>query len=207
MNCLFCEKPFTPPAFLLYGNPKCCHACNEKIQKRQHPSPESLRESYRRALIPDRYLEIEDTRHATRAKAMAVDAFKRNRPLCLHGLPGTGKTLTLAIFAQLLNQHGVFVQFFHYGDLAALLRENNALMPEHYERLTTVPHLVLDDVGVEADKTGWWTGWIGNIINLRYNKRMPVSSTMNDLTSVDQRICRRLCEDATVIETKELKCT
>ena len=207
MNCLFCKKPFAPSAFLLYGNPKCCPTCNEKIQKRQHPSLESLRESYRHSLIPDRYLEIEESLYAPLAKTTAASAFKQNKPLCLHGPPGTGKTLTLAIFTQLLNRHGVFVQFFHYGHLASRLRARNEELPAFRELLSTVPHLVLDDVGVETDKTGWWTSWIGDIINLRYNKRMPVSSTMNDLTSVDQRICRRLCEDATVIETKELKCT
>lgn len=203
-TCPTCNKSVPYRPFTLYGDPKCCLPCiATRLEGRMGVSPETFRGFCQNAHIPDRFFDIRPGKYLQRAEPIVAKAIKQHLPICLPGIAGTGKTLTLALYAQAIMRRGMSVRFYHYGDLADKLRQNNSLMGAYQEEMLLTPHLILDDVGSENDKTGWWTGWMGAIINQRYNKQQPVSSSMNDPAALDQRICRRLREDALVVEMEE----
>lgn len=99
------------------------------------------------------------------------------------GSVGTGKTLLAAITAQEIIRRGRQAIFATIPTISMQLRSTfNTNAPisetEILEKLTTVPTLILDDVGVEK-ATRFVCSTLANIFNERYNARLQTIMTSN----------------------------
>lgn len=99
------------------------------------------------------------------------------------GSVGTGKTLLAAITAQEIIRRGRQAIFATIPTISMQLRSTfNTNAPisetEILEKLTTVPTLILDDVGVEK-ATRFVCSTLANIFNERYNARLQTIMTAN----------------------------
>ena len=64
---------------------------------------------------------------------------------------------------------------------------------ERFEEIRTVPILILDDLGTESP-TNWATEKLYQIINYRFNARLPTVITTNkDIKDMDPRVGSRPC--------------
>lgn len=118
------------------------------------------------------------------------------RCMVLWGPPGTGKTHLVAAAANRLRERGEDVGFFTAPDLLDLLRSGydrgdyEALL----DALKNLPVLVLDDLGAERG-TEWAEEKLFQVINHRYNRRLPLLVAMNpDPGTLEPRIADRLCD-------------
>ncbi|HEY7349724.1 MAG TPA: ATP-binding protein [Ktedonobacterales bacterium] len=117
--------------------------------------------------------------------------------LVLSGPVGCGKTHLAAAIANVCLEHDSLVIFSTVPELLDHLRTAFAPsneMPYHelFDRIREAYLLVLDDLGVEHS-TAWATEKLFQIINYRYEYRMPTIITTNtDLKGLDLRIQSRL---------------
>ncbi|HLW00224.1 MAG TPA: ATP-binding protein [Ktedonobacterales bacterium] len=117
--------------------------------------------------------------------------------LVLSGSVGCGKTHLAAAIANVCLERDSLVIFSTVPELLDHLRTAFAPsneMPYHelFDRIREAYLLVLDDLGVEHS-TAWATEKLFQIINYRYEYRMPTIITTNtDLKGLDMRIQSRL---------------
>jgi DNA replication protein DnaC len=111
---------------------------------------------------------------------------------------GAGKTHLAASIANACEQAGVPVIFAIVPDLldhlrAAFAPNSETTYDALFDKIREVQLLVLDDLGAE-NSTAWATEKLFQLINYRYNYRMPTVITTNHrlLTHMDERIRSRL---------------
>ncbi len=147
----------------------------------------------------------ENLRHAyetARAFAEAPSGW-----LLIKGGYGCGKTHLAAAIANRCIERGQPVLFVTVPDLLDHLRATFAptspiTYDERFEQVRTAPVLILDDLGTEAP-TPWAQEKLFQILNYRYNARLPtVITTNHELEEIPLRIRSRLVDpDLTQIVT------
>lgn len=120
--------------------------------------------------------------------------------LLFRGGYGCGKTHLAAAIANVAEQNGVPVVFAIVPDLLDHLRatfapNSDTAYDTLFEKVREVQLLVLDDFGAE-NSTPWATEKLFQLINYRYNYRMPTVITTNVrlLAHMDERIRSRLSD-------------
>ena len=140
-------------------------------------------------------------------RATVHSAFERCRAFAEHpekwllltGTYGCGKTHLAAAIANQCLAHGKPVLFLNTPDLLDYLRETYApstasTYSERFDEIRTAPLLVLDDLGTESP-TNWAIEKLYQILNYRYNARLPTVITTNrELKDIDQRVASRLSD-------------
>ena len=119
--------------------------------------------------------------------------------LVFHGLNGCGKTHLAAAIANYLLAQGKPVLFVVVPDLLDHLRstfspDSRISYDELFEKLKETPLLVLDDFG-EQSTTPWAQEKLYQLINYRYNARLPmVVTTCLSLDEIETRISSRMVD-------------
>jgi len=131
-----------------------------------------------------------------RCRAFAVNPEKW---LLLTGTYGCGKTHLAAAIANHCLAQGEPVLFLNTPDLLDYLRATFApgadvSYGERFDEIRTAPTLILDDLGTESP-TNWATEKLYQLLNYRYNARLPTVITTNrDLKDIDPRVGSRLSD-------------
>jgi DNA replication protein DnaC len=119
--------------------------------------------------------------------------------LVLLGGFGCGKTHLAAAIANYRLQRGHPVLFVVVPDLLDHLRAtyrptSEVAYDERFEQVRTAPLLILDDLGTQST-TPWAQEKLYQIINYRYNARLPtVITTNHELEEIDLRLRSRLVD-------------
>jgi len=119
--------------------------------------------------------------------------------LVLQGGFGCGKTHLAAAIANYRLQQGYPVLFVVVPDLLDHLRAtyrptSEVAYDERFEQVRTAPLLILDDLGTQST-TPWAQEKLYQIINYRYNARLPTVITTNrELEEIDLRLRSRLVD-------------
>jgi DNA replication protein DnaC len=125
------------------------------------------------------------------------------------GEHGSGKTHLAAAIANQRRERGDSVLFLFVPDLLDHLRRSfspqEAAPSNHelFERVRSVPLLVLDDLGAQS-QSPWADEKLFQLVNYRYNARLPtVFTTILKTQEVDKRIYARISDPAisTVLPT------
>lgn len=205
--CTKCEAPYSPREFTLYGRTSWCGECLAKEAAAYfHMGWDQAHWNtmFERAGVPSRFFEVKPTKLAVRSQKLVVEALAGHRPLFLQGPVETGKTLTMALLAKILIERGTGVQFIGCASFTAKLRSSPSTQKAWAEKLIGVRHLFIDDVGAESDKTGWWTAWLGGVLDERYVAKRPTTASANNPSTIEPRIFRRLTEFALMKELSPL---
>ena len=127
--------------------------------------------------------------------------------LLILGKYGCGKTHLAAAIANARLEQGAPALFVIVPDLLDHLRATyapNSTMryDEQVDKVRTAPLLILDDLGTESS-TPWAQEKLYQILNYRYNSRLPTVITSNrDLETIDGRLRSRMVDpDLSVIMT------
>lgn len=129
--------------------------------------------------------------------------------LLLTGSYGCGKTHLAAAIANYCLANGQPVLFLNTPDLLDYLRaafapDSDTTYTERFDEIRTMRLLVLDDLGTESP-THWATEKLYQLLNYRYNARLPTVVTTNkDLRDIDQRVASRL-SDQELVSLLEVK--
>lgn len=196
------DVPFGDPRF---GQPVPCKCKEQEIEERHQ------REEERRMAELDRFFSLQpfmdktfdtfDAKVPGLREGFVVARSYAEDPqgwLLLMGGYGTGKTHLAAAIAHERLAAGSSVYFAVVPELLDHLR--SAFAPgkdisydEMFDKIREVELLVLDDLGAE-NGTAWATEKLFQLINYRYNYRMPtVLTTNNQLqTRMDDRVRSRL---------------
>ena len=119
--------------------------------------------------------------------------------LIFHGLNGCGKTHLAAAIANYRRAQGKSVLFVVVPDLLDHLRstfspDSKISYDEFSEKLKGTPLLILDDFG-EQSATPWAQEKLYQLINYRYNARLPmVVTTCLSLDEIETRISSRMVD-------------
>jgi DNA replication protein DnaC len=122
--------------------------------------------------------------------------------LVLMGENGVGKTHLAAAIAHACRERGIEVRFLDVPDLLEHLRrtfrpDSNVSYDDLFEEVKQVPLLVLDDLGAQTTSP-WAREKLYQIINYRYNARLPLVVTTNlglqELEKAEPRIASRLAD-------------
>ncbi len=142
-----------------------------------------------------------DIRASLRFAFERCRAFAENpeKWLLVTGTYGCGKTHLAAAIANTCLNEGKPVLFLNTPDLLDYLRAtfspaSGTTYNERFEEIRTVPILILDDLGTESP-TNWATEKLYQIINHRFNARLPTVITTNkDIKDMDPRVGSRLSD-------------
>jgi len=153
------------------------------------------------AFLPEGMGLPDDKRRNLRMAYEAARAFARrpNGWLILMGGYGCGKTHLAAAIANECVERGESVLFVVVPDLLDHLRaafgpHSEEPFDERFESVRSAPLLILDELGVQAT-TPWAQEKLYQIINYRYNSRLPTVITSNcTLEELDARIRSRLTD-------------
>lgn len=112
------------------------------------------------------------------------------------GRYGTGKTHLAAAVANYALEHGNEIIFQPVPDLLDQLRvtygNTGESFEERFERIRSVPLLILDDLGAQSS-TAWAEEKLYQIVNFRYVNKLPTVFTSNvNPRDIDGRIASRL---------------
>ena len=170
------------------------------------PSPDPDEAERRARLLAEAGVPLlfRRARFATSTATPALDAARqfvahdlaRGRCLVLAGTAGTGKTH--AAVCVLDAARGVARRFRYVGEAAGVLLDGGRGRSDLLDLLTHIPLLVLDDLGVEAAKTGGhFEAFLDRVIYARESERLATIITTNltpaDLvTRYSERIIDRL---------------
>jgi DNA replication protein DnaC len=119
--------------------------------------------------------------------------------LILFGGYGCGKTHLAAAIANRAVERGQPVLFIVVPDLLDHLRATYSptspvRYDERFEEVRSAPLLIMDDLGTQSSTT-WATEKLFQILNYRYNARLPtVITSNNDLEEIDLRIRSRMVD-------------
>ena len=119
--------------------------------------------------------------------------------LVIAGDTGRGKTRLAAAIANYCRESGSRVIFAVVPDLLDWLRvsfgpENPATFDEQFEKVRTVPLLVLDDLGSQTS-TPWAQEKLFQLLNYRYNAALPTVITTNaTVGQLETRIRTRITD-------------
>ncbi len=119
--------------------------------------------------------------------------------LVLFGNCGCGKTHLAAAIGNRALQRDIPVIFTVVPDLLDHLRStfgpsSDVAYDERFETIRSVPLLILDDLGTE-NTTAWAREKLFQIINHRYNHRLPTIITLNrKLEEIEPRIVSRISD-------------
>lgn len=136
-------------------------------------------------------------------------AERPNGWLVLHGPFGTGKTHLAVAIANYRLSRGEPAIFIVVPDLLDHLRStfmpsSDVTYDELFETVRNSPMLILDDLGTQTT-TAWAQEKLYQILNHRYNKRLPTVITTNlEPDEIEPRIRSRL-GDATVSKVIEVR--
>jgi DNA replication protein DnaC len=123
-----------------------------------------------------------------------------NRPdgwLVLAGETGCGKTHLAAAIAHQQRESGSAHLFVAVPDLLERLRgggQGARLRDEYFERVRACGFLVLDDLGVHSD-TAWAQEKLFQILNHRYNAKLPTVITVHPSDELPAALRSRLYDD------------
>lgn len=127
--------------------------------------------------------------------------------LVILGKYGCGKTHLAAAIANARLEQGAPALFVIVPDLLDHLRatfapNSTVRYDEQVDKVRTAPLLILDDLGTESS-TPWAQEKLLQILNYRYNSRLPTVITSNrDLESIDGRLRSRMVDpDLSIIMT------
>lgn len=117
--------------------------------------------------------------------------------LVLTGPSGCGKTHLAAAIANQCLRQGNSVFFQVVADLLDHLRatfspESQVAYDELFDRVKNSPLLILDDLGTHSS-TSWAEEKLFQILNHRFNFRLPTVVTAISLEKLDERLKTRLC--------------
>lgn len=149
-------------------------------------------------LTPQQRASLRTARDVAQAYAQSPSGW-----LVLEGTYGCGKTHLAAAVANARLEREEAVFFVTAPDLLDHLRTTygpSAEMgyDEMFDRLRNVQLLVLDDLGVE-NPSAWAQEKLFQLLNYRYNHRMPTIITTNtDLDMLDPRIRSRLLDESLI---------
>jgi len=154
---------------------------------------------------PDGVALNEQTQRNLRSAHEAARAFAENPSgwLLITGTFGCGKTHLAAAIANRIIQRGKAVLFVVVPDLLDHLRSAYAptsltTYDQRFEEVRNAPCLILDDLGAH-NATPWAIEKLYQILNYRYNNRLPTVITSNvPLTELDPRLRSRL-SDASLV--------
>jgi DNA replication protein DnaC len=142
-----------------------------------------------------------DQRENLRMVFRGAEGFARSPDgwLMLQGVNGCGKTHLAAAIANYQRAQGKPVFFVVVADLLDHLRstfspDSKLSYDEYFERLKETPLLILDDFG-EQSATPWAQEKLYQLINYRYNARLPmVVTTCLSLEEIEPRISSRMVD-------------
>ncbi len=145
-------------------------------------------------------LSLEQRQNLQQAFNLAVD-FARNPEgwLVLQGVNGCGKTHLAASIANYRSSQGKPTFFVVVPELLDHLRstfspESKVPYDEFFEQIKQTPLLILDDFG-EQSATSWAQEKLYQLINYRYNGRLPmVVTTCLSLDEIEMRISSRMVD-------------
>jgi DNA replication protein DnaC len=160
-------------------------------RRRQHPPRFSPEAAYRAAHA-----------FATRPDRSPREVIEQPRLewLVLMGSHGTGKTHLAAAIANYRLDHGRPAVFIVVPDLLDRLRAtfsptSEVSYDELFESARSAPLLILDDLGAHSS-TPWAQEKLYQIVNERYNRRLPTVFTTNlTLDELDPRLRSRIGDD------------
>lgn len=143
-------------------------------------------------LEPEDQRSLEDAFESAVAYAESPDGW-----MVFMGPYGCGKTHLAAAIANYRASQGYPVMFVVVSDLMDHLRatfnpRSTVSYDRRFEEIRSAPLLVLDDLGMES-MTPWVKEKLYQLINVRYNGRMPtVITTASSLDELDERMRSRL---------------
>lgn len=201
--CQSCKKPFEPTACVLFDIAARCPKCrlvSASLYQTLGWKENKWTATEINSGLPNGFLALTPGAQTAGAERTVAQAFREQLGLHLVGDSGKGKTLTLAVLAKQLIRLGVPVAFINVPQFSAWLRANPDRQEEQRLRLMGVRHLILDDMGAEYDKTGWWGAWLLAVADARYGARRATSSSCNCVTGIETRVLRRVTEFALTVE-------
>ena len=153
------------------------------------------------SFVPEGYgLNVEKQDNLRRAYERAKHFAQESEGwLILKGGYGCGKTHLVAAIANYRIANGQPALFVVVPDLLDHLRAtyapNSAISyDERFEEVRTAPLLILDDLGTQS-ATSWAQEKLYQILNYRYNARLPTVITTNrELEEIDLRLRSRLVD-------------
>jgi DNA replication protein DnaC len=189
-----------------FGKLSLCICCLEEVEARRLSdllnisNKESLSGKTFANFLPEGASPYLDHRLGLSNAYKTCKAFAENpsgRWLLLSGSYGCGKThLAAAIANEMISQKKQVI-FINVTDLLDHLRatfspRSEETYTQRLEEIRNVPVLILDDLGTESP-TAWAVEKLYQIINYRYNSKLPTVVTTNrNISRLDERIASRL---------------
>lgn len=191
------DVPFGHPNF---GKPVACE-CKET--ERREKRRQQLREMSNLDAFYDRTFQTFNPRIPGVRQAYEVATRYAQDPsgwLLLNGTNGCGKTHLAAAIAHTTLERGAVVLFSVVADLldhlrAAFAPTSNEVYDQLFSKMREAEMLILDDLGAHQSSP-WATEKLFQILNHRYNLRMPTVITANPrgLNSLDERLRSRVSD-------------